>query len=204
MLKDFWHYFASVAPKLGRREPTLQMLFEYLDKLADPLLIVETGSLREPGNWAGDGQSTLLFDRYAQGRPGSRVITVDNDPVAASHCRHLCSPRVEVHCEDSIRFLHRMAQQARPQASRCFYLDAFDVDWANPQPSAAHHLKELVAIAPLLDADSLVVVDDSPREIQGKGYLIQEYAEAIGAQILFHDYQLGITGWHPVPPAAGT
>lgn len=195
MLRDFWRYFASVAPRLRRREPTFQALFEYLDKLADPLLIVETGSVREPDNWEGDGQSTLLLDRYVQERPGARVYTVDINPVTAAKCATLVSARVSVQCGDSIAFLHRLTNLDWTAYSRCFYLDAFDVDWANPQPSAAHHLKELVAIAPLLQADSLVVVDDSPREIQGKGYLVKEYADAIGATTLFHDYQLGITGW---------
>ena len=197
MLRDFWRYFATVAPRLGRREPTFQMLFEYLDKLDGPLVIVETGSVREPDNWEGDGQSTLLFDRYAQGRPATRVITVDISPAVAAKCCTLVGASVEVKCGDSIPFLYGLTARDWSGYSRCFYLDAYDVDWKNPQPSAAHHLKELVAIAPLLQPDSLVVVDDSPIDRQGKGYLVKEYADAIGATTLFHDYQLGIIGWEP-------
>ena len=197
MLRDFWHYFATVAPRLGRREPTFQMLFEYLDKLEGPLLIVETGSVREPDNWEGDGQSTLLFDRYAQGRPGTHFATCDISPVTAAKCCALVSRHTEVKCGDSIPFLYGLNARDWTGYSRCFYLDAYDVDWRNPQPSAAHHLKELTALAPLLQPDSLVVVDDSPIDRQGKGYLVKEYADAIGATTLFHDYQLGITGWLP-------
>jgi len=79
-------------------------------------------------------------------------------------------------------------------------------------PSAVHHLKELVAIAPLLSSETLVVVDDSPSSfigvpdqnnsvqpirpprIGGKGRLIAEYAAQIRANVLFTEYQCGWLG----------
>ena len=93
-----------------------------------------------------------------------------------------------------------------------FYLDSFDVDWRNPYQSAAHHLKELTAINKILNKETLVVVDDSPAvgnlthddsdkweilkqpkpTIGGKGFLIHEYAEDVGAKVLFTHYQ---TAW---------
>lgn len=194
MLNPFWSFFeATAAPQLAHRESTFRQLFSYLDKLADPLVIVETGSVRQPGNWRGDGQSTLLFDRYAQQRPGTRVLTVDSDAEASRQCLGLVSGLVEVHTRDSVAFLHTLAQHPWPDPSWCFYLDSFDVDYAAPYPSAAHHLKELVAIAPLLRPDSLVVIDDSPASPPGKGFLVAEYAQAIGARVMFHEYQLGLT-----------
>ena len=45
-----------------------------------------------------------------------------------------------------------------------FYLDSHDVDWRYPHPSAAHHLKELAAVARILDEDTIVVVDDAPAQ----------------------------------------
>ena len=93
-----------------------------------------------------------------------------------------------------------------------FYLDSFDVDWKYPYQSAAHHLKELTAINKILNKETLVVVDDSPAAgnlthddgdkweilkqpkptIGGKGFLIHEYAEDVGAKVLFTHYQ---TAW---------
>lgn len=190
MLSDFWQYFETVAgPRLARRESTFRQTFSYLDKLADPLIIIETGSVRTLDNWEGDGQSTLLFDRYVQQRQAGQVHTIDINP----QCQPWVSHLVSVYKEDSVSCLHRLAQRAWPkQSSFLFYLDSFDVDFQNPYPSAAHHLKELVAIAPMLSSDTLVVVDDSPAQHQGKGFLVAEYAKAIGARLLFHDYQLGI------------
>ena len=41
-------------------------------------------------------------------------------------------------------------------------LDSYDVDFKNPNDSAMHHLKELLAAAPLISKDTLILVDDSP------------------------------------------
>lgn len=148
--------------------------------------------MRTLDNWAGDGQSTLLFDRYVQQRPVGQVHTLDINP----QCRSWVSQHVSVYTEDSVAGLQRLTKRSWPtQASFMFYLDSFDVDFQNPYPSAAHHLKELVALAPLLAPDTLVVVDDSPSQPRGKGFLVAEYAQAVGAKILFHDYQLGITNF---------
>lgn len=199
MVNDFWRFFTdAAAPQLAHRAATMRATFEYLDKLTDPLVIIETGSVRLADNWAGDGQSTILFDRYAAVRNNCQVHTVDNNVAASRECSKLVSDRVQVYCEDSVACLHRLAHQAWPgDTSFLFYLDSFDVDFNQPYPSAVHHLKELVAISPLLRNDSLVVVDDSPAQPRGKGFLVAEYAQAIGAQTLFHAYQLGLTGFAP-------
>ncbi len=81
-----------------------------------------------------------------------------------------------------------------------------------PLPSAIHHLKELLAISPLLSPRTLVVTDDSPSMvfgyaddskfrvfnvppcITGKGLLIAEYADAIGVKPYFTGYQCGWIG----------
>jgi hypothetical protein len=91
------------------------------------------------------------------------------------------------------------------------YLDSFDLDMTYWQPSAIHHLKELAVAIRALRADSLVVVDDCPStadftlednntinfvtspKIGGKGRLVAEFANSIGAKCIFADYQAGWT-----------
>jgi hypothetical protein len=123
----------------------------------------------------------------------------------------LVGERVHIHAGDSLAYLKSLAD--RPPGGLEFldllYLDSFDVDFDNPLPSAIHHLKELLAIAPLVSFETLVVVDDSPSSfigvpdgdilvqpirpprIEGKGRLIAEYADQIGAENLFAEYQCG-------------
>jgi len=76
---------------------------------------------------------------------------------------------VRIHAGDSLAYLKSLADH--PPAGLEFldllYLDSFDVDFDDPLPSAIHHLKELLAIAPLVSFETLVVVDDSPSSFIG-------------------------------------
>ncbi len=62
--------------------------------------------MRVKDNFLGDGQSTLLFDKYIQSRGnGSKVFTVDIDPVAINICKNLVSDNVDVFTGDSVKYL---------------------------------------------------------------------------------------------------
>jgi len=209
---EFWSWFGDIAsPKLSLRTESFRKIFTYLDRFDRPIAIIETGCVRQRDNWAGDGQSTILFDKYTEFHSGSVVFSVDRDPQATALCGSLVSNRVRIHTGDSIAWLKSLTDNP-PTGLRhvdLLYLDSYDVDLDDPLPSAIHHLKELVAIAPLLSAGTLVAVDDSPSffigihnqnnslalirppRIGGKGRLIAEYAAQIGAEVFFADYQCG-------------
>ena len=83
--EEFWRYFdAQARPKLSIRADTFGKIFEYLDRFDRPVGIVETGCVRKADNWAGDGGSTILFDKYAEFHEGTVVYTVDIDAQATS------------------------------------------------------------------------------------------------------------------------
>jgi FkbM family methyltransferase len=200
---------------LARRADTFSKLFTYLDRFDRPVTIVETGCVREEDGWDGDGQSTILFDKYALFHPGSVVFSVDINPAATALCRSLVGPQVHIHTGDSVAFLKSLTDDPPPEIESIdlLYLDSYDVDLHDPLPSAIHTLKELVAIVPLLSAEGLVVVDDSPLSllgvanaegsitpigaprITGKGRLIAEYARQIGTVAHFVGYQCGWIGF---------
>jgi hypothetical protein len=211
----FWHFFdAEAAPKLMHRADTFRRTFDYLDRLNRPIGIVETGCVRMKDNWSGDGQSTVLFDHYAKNHEGSLVLSVDIDATATALCKSMVSDRVKVHTGDSVKFLDGLVRALPSETPTIdlLYLDSFDVDLYAPLPSAIHHLKELLAISPLLSPQTLVVVDDSPSmgfgyvdksqfvtlpynpRIGGKGLLIADYANAIGVDPYFTGYQCGWIG----------
>jgi hypothetical protein len=212
---QFWAWYNAVAaPRLKLREPTFRKIFEHLDSLDKPVTIVETGCVRLPENWAGDGQSTVMFDNYASTVPGSVVHTVDLDPAATAACAALVSKTVKVYTGDSVIVLRTIARdlKAKNLPVDLLYLDSLDLDVDNPVPSAMHHLKELVSIAQVGTRDTLVVVDDSPSTAQvvvigrdkvsilsppkigGKGMYVAEYAKQVGAILKFSHYQVGWTG----------
>ena len=213
---DFYKWFNDISSKLGAREVSFKKIFKYLDSLPDPIIIVETGCLRKKDNFL-DGQSTLLFDKYILSRgENSKVYTVDISPESTKVCKEVVSENVEITTSDSVRYLNNLSNTFLKNKIKVsmFYLDSFDVDWRYPYPSAAHHLKELVAINKVLNEDTLVVVDDSPAvgnltqnenqpnqpwkvlsspsplpTIGGKGFLVHEYASHVGAKLVFSHYQ---------------
>ncbi len=214
----FWQWFDhEAAPQLQHRAVSFRKMFDYLGRYSDrPVVIVETGCLRTPGNWAGDGQSSLLFDQYLQlSDHGGLGFAVDIDPAATAACRSVVSPLIDVQTGDSVKAMSELTPRllASGQTIDLLYLDSFDLDWANPTPSSLHHLKELVAISPALRADTLVVVDDSPLRaymmtdnhgqltligqaaVSGKGQHVAEYAQAVGAALHFCHYQAAWTGF---------
>ena len=161
---NFYKWFNEIAPKLGQREISFSKIFKYLDEQPTPIIIVETGCLRDKDNFL-DGQSTLLFDKYTLSRgENSKVYTVDINPKSTKICKEVVSKNVEIATDDSVRYLNNLATNFLKNKTKVsmFYLDSFDLDWRYPYPSAAHHLKELTAISRILYEDTLVVVDDSP------------------------------------------
>jgi len=212
---SFWEFFNAIAyPQLAHRKDSLKHVFEHLDSLNRAVFIVETGCVRNAGTWAGEGQSTVLFDHFVASLPGSVMHSVDLDPQATALCRSLVSERVQVHTSDSVAFLRTLAANP-PQGFEhldVLYLDSYDVDWSAPHPSALHHMKELLAIAPLVGPGTLVVVDDAPLEamlipnndgiafvsspqISGKGKYVADYAQNIGIKPVFSGYQVGYKGF---------
>jgi hypothetical protein len=126
----------------------------------------------------------------------------------------LVSDRVQVNQDDSVHYLHGLSQRLQDENKTIAfaYLDSFDLDRDYWQPSAIHHLKELLAIKDCINKETLIVVDDCPMQthyvsdgegmiktigapsIGGKGRLIAEYAQATGAKLEFSEYQAGWTG----------
>lgn len=177
---------ACYAPRLAHRARTMRRVFELLEARPGPYALLETGCLREPGNWAGDGQSTFLFDRFLRVHEG-RLDAVDLDPRACEVARSVASPHTRVVCAESVRFLWGLKPE-RPLDLA--YLDSFDVDWDRPHPSSLHHLQELAALLPKLGPGSLVVVDDNHAG-RGKGEYVRSFMEKLGAELLFDEYQIG-------------
>jgi hypothetical protein len=209
----FWEYFNGfAAPLLQHRAGSFRMAFEHLEKLGRPPCIVETGCVRNQGTFTGEGQSTVLFDKFSECVSGTMVHSVDISPESTGMCKSIVSSRINVHTSDSVTFLrHQCAGLIRPfDHIDLLYLDSYDVDVENPHDSAMHHIKELLAVAPLVSANSFILVDDSPttasffidgqlklvtpQRIGGKGKYIASYMENIGSKPLYQGYQAAWLG----------
>lgn len=182
LLNNFEDHFA---PRLERRADTFRVILEEAFRKRRPLTIVETGCLRVPGNWSGDGQSTFLFDCIIAATGGS-AYSVDIDPKSLTAASRVVS-NVNLVLNDSVAFLNSFSRQID-----ILYLDSFDLDQNDPLPSSLHHIYELCAAQPWLTRGSVIAVDDTysiDGKVAGKGVFVAEFMQRIGATQLAEGYQ---------------
>ena len=171
--------------KQGRNE-TFKILMKYLEdnNIRNPI-IVETGTTRLAHKQAGDGHATRIFDAYINYYDG-QVYSIDIDKKACECAKSLVSEKSNIICSDSVKYLNEFNKKID-----LLYLDSFDFNSRNPEPSMKHHLKELLASLKNLKSGSLVIVDDNKVSDKGKGYYVKEHLLKLNAKILFDEYQLG-------------
>jgi hypothetical protein len=219
-MSEFWQYFNAIGPSLIQREISFRKTFEHLDQIRRPVVIVETGCVRSSNekSLGFEGHSTLLFDKYILARgDGSKVFSVDINEQSVALCKTLVSNSVSVHAGDSVPYLYQLSRQLANANCNIdlLYLDSFDVDYEYWFASAAHHLKELLAAWRAVNPETLIVVDDCPTSanviadqngafqfdrffrprVGGKGRLVAQFAEQVGAEQVFSHYQAGWKGF---------
>ena len=165
----------------SRRWRAFSVIVLRLLGLGRPVQIIETGCARKAGNWAGDGQSTVVWD-WVIGKVGGHAMSIDLDPEHCATARSL-APRVEVICGDSIWNL-RGAHQV--EFADLVYLDAYDV--TDDYRSSLHHMGELAAIYEQLPSGCMIAVDDCISPTRGKHLLVKHFFESIGVKPLVDSY----------------
>ena len=100
----YFKWTSEFKPFLGKSERWAGFcyLMRHLLLLEAPV-VVETGTLREPGNWKGDGQSTRVWQWLREHKKGA-AVSVDQDAKACQLASNECD-KVMVHCQDSVSFL---------------------------------------------------------------------------------------------------
>lgn len=96
-----------------------------------------------------------------------------------------CREFVQFAHDDSIEFLKNFNRPID-----FLYLDSFDFDAQNPDPSQQHHFKEIMAAYPSLTKKSVVMIDDCDLPHGGKGKLVIEYLLNKGWKIAASNYQV--------------
>ena len=176
-------------PRLAKRADGFAALFAALAERHLRPLIIETGCLRIPGNWEGDGQSTFMFDALVRAN-GGHFFSIDILPESIDTARRACSSATNLICNDSIAALYALSQLL-PGPAALVYMDSYDLDIDDPMPSAVHHALELAAVRPLIGSGTLVCVDDYAvgATTGGKGMILDKFFASIGAEVLYSGYQ---------------
>jgi len=129
---------------------TFRKFFELLTTLKNPN-ILETGS----SGWSATC-SSLLFDRFVN-KYGGKFFTCDAAQYTIARLSPMLSPLSKAHCGDSVEFIKNFND--RVDAA---YLDSYDIDWSNYEPSAQHGKREMEALLPKLSDKSYILIDDTP------------------------------------------
>jgi hypothetical protein len=113
---------------------------------------------------------------------------VDIDPAAVTRAKNAViatGGKAEMVQADSVGFLAQF-----PDKIDFLYLDSYDIDWNNPIASQEHHLREIKAAYPKLTKESVVMIDDCPRNHGGKGRLVVEFLQEKGWTAMQGPYQI--------------
>jgi hypothetical protein len=176
-------------PELKLRQPGFERCIEHLESGQGPRYVVETGTARNPGEWALEGQSTLIWDWCVGRLDQLRALSIDLErrhvDVARSQTRH-----VSYACGDSIQVLQSLDARVLERI-RVLYLDSLDFQAENPLDSAFHHFCELAAVWRGLPSGCLVAVDDCHTPEVGKQTMVRLFLERLGIKPAFVGYQSG-------------
>jgi predicted O-methyltransferase YrrM len=172
---DGW--FDHYRLKLGERYPTFKVALNLLLQFGGKH-IVETGTMRLPGNWYFDGCSTYLFAEFAD-RYGCHLWTCDLDERTIAQARAWTTTfdqRITYVCRDSIAFLSDFADTID-----LLYLDSMDCPPEGDASAAQeHNLRELLAAMPHLSRRAIVLLDDNAYPNGGKSRLSKAYLRDAG------------------------
>jgi predicted O-methyltransferase YrrM len=179
-MKEFVYvegWFDHYRLKLGERFCTFKVALNLLLQQGGKH-IVESGSLRRPGNWYYDGCSTYLFGEFAD-RYGGHVWTCDADANVIAIARGATAAfesRMTYVCRDSVQFLSDFGD-----AIDLLYLDSLDCpDEGDASAAQQHNLRELLAAFPKLSHRGIVLLDDNALQNGGKTRLSKEYLRDAG------------------------
>jgi len=179
------------AKALSYRKDAFAFMIDHVEKSAALGLnqIIETGTARTPGNWQGDGQSTLIWDWLAAEVNGTKVISIDINPKAVENAREQTN-RVKYIVGDSVEKLRTQTTKTISKVS-LLYLDSLDFDWGLPNVAADHSLKELLVVWDQLPSGCLIVVDDCHSPYRGKQTAIASFMANQGISPAFSGFQMG-------------
>ena len=166
---------------------------ELLNKKTKGFTIIETGCSRG-FNWP-DGNSSLLFFEFLN-IFGGKLISIDINRENMDTCREIL--RKEVPKTGKAKFLTIVGDSVEAlnninEEADLLYLDSFDFDINDPEPSMRHHLAELRSAKNIINKseDLLLAVDDHFKELNtGKSKYVLEWARNTGQSVLSESHQV--------------
>ena len=144
---------------------SLSLALNEIDK-NENVIIIETGS----SAWGTN--SSLLFDKFIQYKnlnnpDSSKFYTCDIRLNPMLNLYKKVSSNTTLICNDSIKYLTKLSRELNlKNSSFLIYLDSYDLDYKNPNPSGLHGFQEFLSVIPFLKKGTVIIIDDSPLDIE--------------------------------------
>jgi len=150
--------------------------------------IVETGTARG-GELAflGDGGFTIIFGYWCS-LNNARLYSVDISERALIRAKGVTKKYkdyIDFTQDDSVNFLMNFEKPIE-----FLYLDSYDFDVNDPEPSQMHHLREIEVAYDKLTPNAIVMIDDCGLPHGGKGKYVIKYLLSKGWKIYAQSYQV--------------
>lgn len=181
---------------------TFKRLFEEMKNLKNPIIL-------ESGIASHGTKSTYLFNEYVK-KYGGFLWSVDTNKKLIDLNESKMCPATKLICDDSVKFFKDWSKNN--VSADVIYLDSYDLDFYNPEPSGNHGLAEYEALLPVIKKNTLLLIDDTPKNpywldfrnkkiyddmvnyynknnyLPGKGMFVLNNIK--NANLLMHNYQL--------------
>ena len=166
MLKDYKKLIDNHFKFLAKYGNMNKKLFEIAigNFSSQSITFFETGS---SANWGAN--SSLLFDSYVN-KFGGKLITVDIREDANRYLNSKFSKKSFSFIENSLDFI-KTYDQSFFKTIDLVYLDSYDLDINNPEPSMNHCLQEFLLLDERIKVGSLIAIDDTPNLEAFKMYM---------------------------------
>lgn len=141
----------------------INKMHDYFVSLNRPINILETGC----GSMANNGTfacNTYVFSKIIKSIKGGSLTTVDINPDHLTRCKEITkdfSDIIDYKLGDSVQVLRNLNENF-VKSLDLIILDSYDLDLFNPDPSAIHHLQELLSLYIKINkANCFIAIDDN-------------------------------------------
>jgi SAM-dependent methyltransferase len=162
MNNDFLNEINNLTEIGESRLKFLNKMYSHFNSLNRPINILETGT----GHVANNGtfaSNTYIFSKMIKNMKGGRLTTVDINEDHLNKCKEITkdfSDIIDYKLGDSINILRNLNADF-VKSLDLIILDSYDLFLFDPDPSAIHHLQELLSLYTKLNKNCLIAIDDN-------------------------------------------
>ena len=140
----------------------INKVYHYFVSLNRPINILETGCGHD-NNTDKFASMTYIFADILHSLNGGSLLTVDINENNLNKCKEITkdfSDVINYRLGDSVEVLRNLNEDF-VKSLDLIILDSYDLNLFNPNPSAIHHLQELLALYNRINKNCLIAIDDN-------------------------------------------